>query len=312
MRYDAIIIDSNNFAYRAFGAYRKESPSFISKKQVFKNAVRNFIGRVEELRETYLHSDGTIFLLFDNPTSRIDLQSSFYFADRKQAYAKYKSDRAKEPKEFYSSLGLLKYYYSVSAGSYCTLQIPRLEADDLVEPVLRMYCTDKSALLVTTDYDWTRYVSDSVHWLPGDEPESKKMLSERMGFEITSNNIVMLKALFGDESDNIPAVAPQAMQAGFNALCTEVSDAELLPLLACKNENIERFPVLEFVRKNERQYRINLQLVNAIKVADNHIKAATVYGRDSAIALKAVREALDMTDSGKSGFVFGNIRRPRV
>ncbi len=311
MRYDALLIDAMNFAYRTFD-HKKETPSFVSKKQVFKGAVRNFINRVEQLKEQYMHSDGTVFLLFDNPTSRIDLQSSFYFADRKQAFAKYKEDRAKEPKEFYSSLGLLKYYYSVSPNQYCSLQIPRLEADDLVEPVLRLYCKNKTALLVTTDYDWTRYVTDDVHWLPGDVPETKEQLSERLGFEITENNIVMLKSLFGDEADNIPAVAPAAMQHSFPALCTEIKDAETLPLLACSDANVERFPVLAYVRKNERQYRINLQLVNAIKVADRHIAAATVYGRDSRPALLAVREALDLTASSKTGFVFGNIRRPRV
>lgn len=310
MRYDVIIIDANNYAYRTFN-HRQETPACVSKKLVYKKAICNFINKVEDLKNEYLHSDGIVYLLFDNPTSRIDLQSSFYFADRKLAYAKYKADRAKEPKEFYNSLGLLKYYYSVSSAEYCSIQLPRLEADDLVEPTLRLYCKDKTVLLVTTDYDWARYITDKVHWLPGTEPEDREQLSRRLGFEVNNHSIIMLKALFGDESDNIPAVVPASMQSGFNVLCNDVQDPEMLPVLACKDENIEKYPILAFVRKNERQYRINLQLVNAIKVADKHIEAVRVVGRNSPVAFKAVREAIGLVDS-KESFVFGNIKRPRV
>jgi len=310
MRYDALIIDSNNFAYRVFN-HRQEAPSYVSKKQVYKKAVCNFITKVEELKNEYLHSDGIVYLLFDNPTSRIDLQSSFYFADRKLAYAKYKKDRAKEPKEFYNSLGLLKYYYSVMPQNYVTIQLSRLEADDLVEPVLRLYCKDKNVLLVTTDYDWTRYVTDTVHWLPSSEPEDKEALSNRLGFEVTNNSIVMMKALFGDESDNIPAVVPSSFQASFKAFYADIKDPELLPILACKDENIEKYPILAYVRENERQYRINLQIVSIIKVSDKHIEAVTVKGRDSVVVQKAIREAIGMSSS-KEAFVFGNIKRPRV
>jgi len=121
----------------------------------------------------------------------------------------------------------------------------------------------------------------------------------------------MLKSIFGDTSDNIPSIAPAAMQAGFAALAEDVTDAEMLPLLACKNENIEKYPVLKNIRENERQYRINLQLVKAIPVADKHISVITTTGRDSKPALRAVHEAIGLSTE-KTAFVFGNIRRPRV
>jgi len=309
-RYDTLIIDVMNFAYRTF-QHKQELPTYVSKKQVYKNAVCNFIKKLAEIEEEYLHSDGEVFLLFDNPTSRIDLQSSFYFADRKQAYAKYKSDRSKEPKEFYNSIGLLKYYFTVASSRYRTIQLPRLEADDLVEPVLRLYCKDKKALMVTTDYDWARYVSDAVHWMPSGEPETHEQLSNRLGFNVTTNSIVMLKSIFGDTADNIPSIAPAAMQSGFSSLAEDVTDAELLPLMSCKDSNIEKYPVLRYIRDNERQYRINLQLVNSIPVADKHISCITTTGRNSAPALKAVQEAIGLT-AEKNVFVFGNIKRPRV
>ena len=309
-RYDNIIIDVANYAYRVFN-HKKDKPSTVSKKQVYKQAVCNFIQAVEELKRLYLHSDGTIYLLFDNPTSRIDLQSTFYFADRKQAYAKYKSDRAKEPKEFYNSLNLLKYYYMTAEACYRTVQITRLEADDLVEPVLRLYCKGETALLVTNDLDWARYINENVHWLPGSMPETPADIEARLGFKLTEQNLVAYKALFGDPSDNIPSVAPESMKASFASLVSEFKAADELPLMACNDELVERFPVLARIRLNEKQYRINLQLVNAIPVADRHIEAVCTTGRASEIAMRAVQEAIGLVQP-KNTFVFGNIRRPRV
>lgn len=310
-RYDTLVIDANNFAYRVF-EHKKDKPSAVSKKQVYKKAVCNFINAVDELRRTYLHSaDGQIFLLFDNPTSRIDLQSAFYFADRKQAYAKYKADRAKEPKEFYNSLSLLKYYYMTAEAMYHTVQISRLEADDLVEPVLRMYCKDKRVLLVTNDLDWARYLSYNVHWLPGATPEEPEQIEDRLGFRLNEQNLVAYKALFGDSADNIPPIAPAAMKSSFSDLMALAETADKIPLLACNEDNVERFPILERVRANERQYRINLQLVNAIPVADSHIKAVCTTGRNSEVAIRAVQESIGLVQD-KSSFVFGNIRRPRI
>lgn len=310
-RYDTIIVDVANFAYRVFD-HKKDKPSAVSKKQVYKKAVCNFINAIEALRKDYLHSaGGQIYLLFDNPTSRIDLQSTFYFADRKQAYAKYKADRAKEPKEFYNSLNLLKYYYMTADPLYRTVQVSRLEADDLVEPVLRLYCKDKSVLLVTNDLDWARYLNYNVHWMPQHEVETPAQVEERLGFPLTEQSLVAYKALFGDPSDNIPAVAPESLKASFAVLAESISSADDLPRMACNDDNVERYPVLARLRVNEKQYRINLQLVNAIPVADKHVEAVCTIGRASDIARRAVEEAIGLVQA-KNTFVFGNIRRPRV
>lgn len=308
-RYDAILVDCNNFAYRTF-QHKKDKPSTVSKKQVYKKAVCNFISAIDTLKRDYLHSDGNIYLLFDNPTSRIDLQSTFYFADRKKAYAKYKSDRSKEPKEFYNSLDLIKYYYLTAEPIYHTVQVPRLEADDLVEPVLRLYCKDKPALLVTNDLDWARYVNDKVQWLPGAEVEGLEQLEGRLGFKLTEQSLVAYKSLFGDDADNIPSIAPHSMRAGFSALAETIQNAGDLPRMSCDSDLVERYPLLARVRENERQYRINLQLVNAIAVADNHVEAVCTTGRNSEVAQHAVLEAIGMVQP-KNSFVFGNIRRPR-
>jgi|LSQX01.1.fsa_nt_gb hypothetical protein len=312
MRYDCLIVDVLNVAHRYFN-YEKEKPAFVSKKQVFKQAVCNFIEKLEQLEKEYLHSTGDIYLLFDNPTSRADLQSSFYFADRKEAYSKYKKDRAKQPKEFYNSVNLLKYYYMVSSKKYHVIQIPRLEADDLVEPILRRRCQNKTALLVSNDLDWVRYLSESVDWIPdGNTPETVKDLSYKMGFPITCDNVVAYKALFGDSSDNIPSIVPPRFHDDFTLFVGELQSADDLLFIHTKDEMIKKYPFLSYVQSNTNQLRINLQLVRAIPVKDEHIERVIIDGRNSQVSKKAVRRSIGLDDDNPGEFVFGNIRRPRV
>ena len=72
-RYDALVIDSVNFAYRTF-KIEGETPVRISKKTVYKDSICNFIDSVEDLKNKYLKSDGQVYLLFDNYFSRADLR----------------------------------------------------------------------------------------------------------------------------------------------------------------------------------------------------------------------------------------------
>lgn len=311
-RYDRLLIDVHNIAHRVF-KHKSETSSYVSKKKVYKQAIANFIRTIEALEKQFLHSDGEIYLLFDNPTSRVDLQSSFYFSDRKLAYAKYKEDRSKEPKEFYNSIALIKYYYLVAEPKYRTIQINRLEADDLVDPCLKLYCDDCSVLLVSNDLDWVRYLNNYVHWLPklNGEPETTDILANRLGFPITETSLVTYKALFGDVADNIPAVIKSSYKSHFNELLDQINTPDDVAMLSKDNSMLERFPLLHGVRENERQYRINIQLIKAIPVAEKHLRYTTTTGRNSTPVKKAIQTAIGL-ESSSNTFVFGNIKRPRT
>jgi len=311
MRYDCLIVDVANVAHRVFD-HKNDTASFVSKKQVYKRAVCNFIQYIEQLVDTHLHSGGDVYMLFDNQTSRVDLQSTFYFADRKEAYAKYKADRAKQPKEFYNSINLLKFYYLTMPANYHAIQISRLEADDLVEPLLRTVCKDKTALLVTNDLDWARFLTDKVQWIPkGDVVEAAEDLAMRLGFAVSKKSITAYKVLFGDASDNIPSIVPKKLESYFPILLDMLDDANDLPLIATKENLAERCPILPHVFEHSRQCRINLQLVNSIPIADKHLLNAMGNGRDSVVSQKAVRQAIGLDDVAE-GFKFGGLRRPRI
>lgn len=313
-RYDNLVIDSVNFAYRVFHN-RKENPVRLSKKTVYKDLICSFIDSVEDLKSKYLKYDGQIYLLFDNYFSRADLRSIYMFADRKQLNESYKANRKKETKEFYNSLNFLRYYYLIGYNNYHTLRVDNLEADDLVKPLfteLGVFDSEKSALMVTTDLDWTRYLSNNVDWLPklNEAPQDVHALSTKLGFKVTENNIIMYKAIFGDASDNISSLVPNNAEnfEDFLRLIDEVTLPEDLILKSRINHT--NSPILAKIAQNERFYMSNLQLVSSIECSKDMIKYSMTTGRNEQTLYNAVRDTLGL--NGPIEYTFGGIKRTRV
>lgn len=314
-RYNCILVDSLNLLHRL--KEKDEQSSILSSKQVYKNLAARYIETIREITTTYLAENGEVYLLFDNPTSRLDLQKSFYFASRKHVYPKYKEQRARESKEFYNTLDLIRYYYLTNLPSYICIQVQNLEADDLVKPVLTTYCTpEMKILLITNDYDWTRYISPAVDWMPhlGAEPETAQMFIEKMGFNPTESSVITYKSLFGDPADNIPNILPKNAKTYAEFLDflrrPESSNPEFLIDLSRNSAAVASSLILQAVKDKERQYRINIQLTSTIPVSEKHLRAVTCKGRNSSVITEAVEIAVGLKKEKKE-FVFGQLKRPK-
>lgn len=313
-RYDCLVIDSVNFAYRVFHN-KKETPVRLSKKTVYKESICAFIDAVEDLKYKYLAYMGQIYLLFDNYFSRADLRSLYMFADRKQLNEAYKANRKKESKEFYNSLNFLRFYYLIGPNNYHTLRVDNLEADDLVKPLfteLGVFDSKKSALMVTTDLDWTRYLRDNVDWLPklNEVPQDVRALSAKLGFKVTESNILMYKAIFGDASDHISSLLPNN-DVNFNDFLKLVEEVKLPEDLIFKSRQASSdSPILNKISQNERAYMSNLQLVSSIECSKDMIKYSLTTGRNENTLYNTVRDALEL--NGPAEYKFGGIKRTRV
>ena len=315
-KYDNLVIDCVNFAYRTF-SIKNETPLQISKKSVYKTSICNFISSVESLKEKYLNSDGNVYLLFDNYFSRADLRSTYMFADRKKLNEAYKATRKKENKEFYNSINFIRYYYLIGPSCYHTIRIDNLEADDLVEPLFNhigVMNGSSSALMITTDADWTRYLSEKVDWLPDfkQPPETMMDLSNKLGFKITKRNIILYKTIFGDASDNISGLVPnnEKNREEFKELLGLIDYPEKLIEMSRGLELRNRYEILKKISSNEKAFLINLQLVSPIACGVDTLKSHLTSGREAYTLYKTVREVIGI--DGPQGFVFGNIKRNRV
>ncbi len=188
-----MIIDGNSLMYRAFYGIRLLSTS----KGVFTNAVYGFTNMLFNLIELY-HPDyiGVAF----------DLKSPTF---RHEIYEEYKGNRQKTPEELLPQFDLLKRLLR-------TMNIPifeqeGFEADDILGTFSRIAEEqDLDAYLVTGDRDAIQLVSDNttvllnrrgitdIHAFDPQEVEKE--------YGLTPSQIIDLKGLMGDSSDNIPGV----------------------------------------------------------------------------------------------------------
>lgn len=312
MRYDNILIDAVNLAYQTFKT-KKEVPSAVGAHNVYKYSVRCFLQTVKELERKWLAPNGQIYILYDNYTSRAEMAQMFSFVNRKELSESYKSNRTKQPQEFYNSLNLTRYYYLHEEPQYHTGRISELEADDLIKPLLRTACKEGTVLLVSTDLDWARAIGERVDWLNDihGEPVHHHELSAKLGFDVTEASLIAYKSLFGDDSDCVKAITRRTEEhyEEFRKVAPMLKDADDLVSIARKAEGEPKNSIFKDIRKSEWEYRVNCQLVGYIEVADGHIKEVITTGRDVPKMCKAINDAL-MANNEKS-FSFGVVKRPR-
>ena len=185
MLYDYIVIDSANLFYRCLG-----------KNEAAEQVVRKMISFTEDLRQSL---NDTLYIIFD-PISEYDLgeSKSFKFpsSERKKIDENYKANR-QYSSLYYQSILLYKKFYTYRGDKVKTIYSQEYEADDFVEPLLEMIGPNKKVALVTTDYDFSRYISDDVHMINKglDKPYSIKDFEEKFLFKPTKASITLYKAL---------------------------------------------------------------------------------------------------------------------
>jgi 5'-3' exonuclease len=309
-KFDNILIDTMNIAYRL-----KDKSTLkvaINGSYLFKNLLISLIQYVESLKSR-LTPNGSIYLLFDNPVSRVELQDSLYFTKRKTLWDKYKANRKKESKEFYATLDILKYYFSIHESTFKSIKINHVEADDLVKPVIDLNL-EETYLLVTNDMDWTRYLSNKVviqNDLDLNSSFTYNDFEAKYGFLPNEKSVVFYKSIFGDKSDNVVGLLTEndIMTKQFlesHRYFNNLNDAVSITLEA--KQNPKKSIIHSTIVELERQFLINYQVISAIPIKESHIKSVLVSGRN----VKVLRDKIDIMLGLKSTkYSFGNIKRPR-
>lgn len=197
MKKHFILIDGHALIYRAYHAFLTLSTS----TGVLVNAVYGFsrilLTVMKDLDPEY------IAVTFDHP------KPTFRHAE----YLGYKATRAEMPEDLRPQIDLIKKV--VEAFNIPQFILPGYEADDLIGTLseqIKEKCPELITVIVTGDRDAFQLVDDCVHvWMPsrtkqvGDIEYDAKAVEEKMG--VRPDQIVDLKALMGDASDNIPGVA---------------------------------------------------------------------------------------------------------
>ncbi len=186
-----VLIDGNSLINRAFYAM----PVLSTKNGVFTNAVYGFMNMF-------------IKMLSDEKPSNIavafDLKAPTF---RHKMFDGYKGTRKPMPEELRPQIPLLKELLT-SMGVRC-VEKEGFEADDLIGTIAKH--TDIKTIIITGDKDALQLVDEQteVHFtrrgLSDVDIYTHLNFKEKTG--ITPPQIIELKALMGDSSDNIPGVS---------------------------------------------------------------------------------------------------------
>jgi DNA polymerase I len=188
-----VLIDGNSIAYRAFFAL----PLLNNDKGVYTNAVLGFTTMLLKIIEN------------ESPTHMLVAFDAGKTTFRHKTYTEYKGGRQKTPSELSEQFPVIREV--LDAFQIKRYEIKNYEADDIIGTVSDLASKeDWEVKIYSGDKDLLQLVSDNVHvaltkkGITDIDTYDPAFLREKYG--LSPDQIIDMKALMGDNSDNIPGV----------------------------------------------------------------------------------------------------------
>ncbi len=190
-----LVLDGNSIINRAFYGIR----ALTTKDGVFTNGIYGFLNILLKLKEQ-VHPDGI--------AAAFDLKAPTF---RHKMYEAYKAGRKGMPDELREQMPVLKELLTLLG--YKIVEKAGWEADDILGTLSVQMKDDDKCFVATGDRDSLQLVSDSTTVLLASTKmgrtqtvayDAQKIMEE---YGVTPKQMIELKALQGDSSDNIPGVA---------------------------------------------------------------------------------------------------------
>lgn len=185
-----VVVDGNSLINRAFYGL----PMLKSLSGEPCNAVYGFVNILLNL------------VLKEKPKYLVCVFDAGKHTFRHNMYAEYKGKRDHMPEDLASQLPVLKKL--LSAMNIKTIEIPEIEADDIVGSISRKF--DAEFILLSGDKDLLQLINKNTSvWLTQKGVSQVNKMDEEAlmaQFELKPYQIIELKSIMGDSSDNIPGV----------------------------------------------------------------------------------------------------------
>ncbi|MFK3958158.1 DNA polymerase I [Guptibacillus hwajinpoensis] len=193
MKNKLVLIDGNSIAYRAFFAL----PLLNNDKGVYTNAVLGFTTMLLKIIEN------------ESPTHMLVAFDAGKTTFRHKTYTEYKGGRQKTPSELSEQFPVIREV--LDAFNIKRYEIKNYEADDIIGTVSTIASQEEwEVKIYSGDKDLLQLVSDNVHvaltrkGITDIDTYDPAFLNEKYG--LSPDQIIDMKALMGDNSDNIPGV----------------------------------------------------------------------------------------------------------
>ncbi|MCF6408740.1 DNA polymerase I [Pseudalkalibacillus salsuginis] len=188
-----VLVDGNSIAYRAFFAL----PLLNNDKGVYTNAVYGFTTMLLKVLDDEAPSH--MLVAFDAGKTTF----------RHKTFNEYKGGRQKTPPELSEQLPLIREL--LDAFGIKRYELEQYEADDIIGTLSKQADPKEwDVKVITGDKDLLQLVDEHVHvaltkkGITDMDTYDMKLVEERYG--LTPDQIIDMKGLMGDSSDNIPGV----------------------------------------------------------------------------------------------------------
>lgn len=192
-----LLIDGNSIAFRAFFALHQQLESFVSHEGLHTNAIYGFNTMLDKVLSDI------------NPDKALVAFDAGKVTFRTKKFSEYKSGRKKTPSEFLEQIPFIKDL--INAYGIKTYELKNYEADDIIGTIAnKADLNGDKVTIVTGDRDLTQLVNDDItvaitkKGVSEIEYYTPKHIQNKYG--IKPDQIVDLKGLMGDKSDNYPGV----------------------------------------------------------------------------------------------------------
>lgn len=269
-----LLIDGNSLAYRAFYAL---PPTLTNRNGVPTNAVYGFTMMLQNVLEE------------QQPTHILVAWDAGKETFRHQQYEDYKGGRQKTPSELSQQFPYMRDL--LEAYNIQQYEIKQYEADDIIGTLSKRAEEKKmSVVIVSGDKDLTQLASEQTtvyitrRGIKEMDAYTPAFIEEKWG--ITPEQVIDMKGLMGDPSDNIPGVPGIGEKTALKLLrehgTMEGVYAQLESMTAKKmKENLTNYQEQAFMSKAlvtiERDAAIDVSVEDTIRQSPHMEKVKTIY-----------------------------------
>lgn len=189
-----LLVDGNSMLFRAYYATAYGRPMTTS-KGLPTNAVYGFISMLQKALDTV--KPEAVLVAFDAGKHTF----------RHELYADYKGGRKPAPDDLVPQFGMVRDFCEAAGVKW--VESPNIEADDLIGTASKL-ASDYETFILTSDHDMLQLADDSTKILLMKKGISDMdvMTPEKIqeDYGVTPLQIIDLKGLMGDASDNYPGI----------------------------------------------------------------------------------------------------------
>jgi len=251
-----LVLDGNALLHRAWHAI----PPLTTRDGRVVNAAYGFTNVVEKMLTIY--KPAYMAVAWDLPGATF----------RHEAYEPYKAQREKKADELYEQIPMIQEI--LAAYGIPSLSAPGFEADDIIGTLAQMNADEGGieTLIVTGDRDALQLVNDTtkvVFFIKGlSEVKMYDAAAVEEKFGVTPTELIEVKALMGDSSDNLPGVAGIG-EKGAVELIKKFGSVEGILASMTRGEVPDKY-AKKFVgnEKNALQMRMLVEIVKNVPLKD--------------------------------------------